>query len=64
MDGFKFLEIVKHHEKYKFIPIVVISAKDLSLEEKTKLNNLNVKVIAKGKDISNEVKEVLQLQSI
>jgi signal transduction histidine kinase/CheY-like chemotaxis protein len=64
MDGFKFLEIVKYHDKYKFIPIVVISAKDLSLEEKTKLNNLNVKVIAKGKDISNEVKEVLQLQSI
>jgi signal transduction histidine kinase/DNA-binding response OmpR family regulator len=61
MDGFKFLEIAKHHDKYKYIPIVVVSAKDLTLEEKAKLHNMNVSVISKGNDITMQVKKSLHI---
>jgi signal transduction histidine kinase/DNA-binding response OmpR family regulator len=61
MDGFQFLEIVKHHDKYKYLPVVVVSAKDLSLNEKNKLHNMNVKVISKGNDISKEIKKSLKV---
>ncbi len=38
MDGFRFCEIVKHSEDYKNIPIVVLTARELSTEDISRLS--------------------------
>jgi signal transduction histidine kinase/CheY-like chemotaxis protein/CHASE3 domain sensor protein len=59
IDGFKFLEMVKSNPKYKSIPIIIISAKDLTKEDMDILQKRNVQVIKKGKDLENAVKQAL-----
>jgi len=38
MDGFKFIEHLRKNEKWRFIPVVVLSSKKLSAEEQASLN--------------------------
>ena len=48
MDGFEFLEHVDANDKYKDIPVIVLTAKDLSPEDRTRLNGGVEKILAKG----------------
>jgi signal transduction histidine kinase/DNA-binding response OmpR family regulator len=59
IDGFKFLEMIKSNPKYKSLPIVVISAKDLTKDDLDILHRRNVQIIKKGKDLENAVKKAL-----
>jgi signal transduction histidine kinase/DNA-binding response OmpR family regulator len=38
MDGFEFIEYLRHNEKWRSIPVVVLTSRKLSAEEKTCLN--------------------------
>ncbi len=38
MDGFEFVERVRQHREWRSIPIVVLTAKDLSAQERRQLN--------------------------
>ena len=48
MNGFEFISRLKQNQNWKNIPILVNSAKELTLEEKSRLQGDIVKVIKKG----------------
>jgi CheY-like chemotaxis protein len=48
MDGFQFLEEVRKHEEWRSIPIVVVTAKDLTEEDRRRLSASVARVLQKG----------------
>jgi CheY-like chemotaxis protein len=51
MDGFEFLDEVRRHEKWRDIPIIVITARDVTAEDRARLNGRVESVIQKaGRD--------------
>jgi adenylate cyclase len=51
MDGFEFLEEVRRHEEWRDIPVIVITARDVSMEERARLNGQVESVVQKaGRD--------------
>lgn len=64
MDGFEFVTHLREHEKLRRIPIVVLTAKDITLEERAILNNYAQMVFQKDhyhKDkLLQEIQELLE----
>jgi CheY-like chemotaxis protein len=51
MDGFEFLDEVRRHEEWRDIPVIVITARDVSAEERARLNGRVESVVQKaGRD--------------
>ena len=51
MDGFEFLDEVRQHEEWRDIPIIVITARDVTAEDRARLNGRVESVIQKaGRD--------------
>jgi PAS domain S-box-containing protein len=48
MDGFQFVDHVRQHEAWRSIPIVVVTAKDLTAEDRLRLNGYVTEIIQKG----------------
>jgi GAF domain-containing protein/DNA-binding response OmpR family regulator len=48
MDGFEFVAEFRRHEPWRTIPIVVITAKDLSRDDRERLNGHVQKILQKG----------------
>ena len=48
MDGFEFLDEVRRHEEWRDIPIVVITARDVTAEDRARLNGRVETIIQKG----------------
>jgi PAS domain S-box-containing protein len=48
MDGFQFIERVRQHENWRTIPIVVVTAKDLTKEDRLRLNSYVLEIIRKN----------------
>jgi GAF domain-containing protein/CheY-like chemotaxis protein/HAMP domain-containing protein len=48
VDGFDFLRRFRKHETWRMIPIVVVTAKDLSPEDHQRLNGYVAKILQKG----------------
>jgi CheY-like chemotaxis protein len=48
MDGFEFVAEFRRHEAWRAVPIVVITAKDLSREERERLNGHVQRILQKG----------------
>jgi GAF domain-containing protein/CheY-like chemotaxis protein len=48
MDGFEFVAELRRHEGWRAIPVVVITARDLSREDRERLNGHVEKVLQKG----------------
>jgi len=48
MDGFEFVAEFRRHEAWRGIPIVVITARDLSREDRERLNGYVQKILQKG----------------
>jgi CheY-like chemotaxis protein len=48
MDGFAFVEAVRQQEDWRTIPIIVLTAKDLTPEERQRLNGAVQQVLQKG----------------
>jgi CheY-like chemotaxis protein len=57
MDGFEFLTELHQHPEWKSIPVVVITARDLSPEDRMRLNGHVTKVLQKGMYNKNELLE-------
>ncbi len=55
MDGFEFVHRVQKNSRWKLIPIVVVTAKDLTPQERAQLNGQVSKVLQKGKYKKNEL---------
>ena len=55
MDGFEFAAQVRKHDEWRSIPIVVLTAHDLSSEERLRLNGFVEKILPKEEGDSREV---------
>lgn len=48
MDGFEFITELRTHEEWRSIPVVVVTAKNLTKEEQVRLNGYVEKILLKG----------------
>jgi len=48
MDGFEFLAALRGHAAWRAIPVVVITARDLSGEDRERLNGRVERILQKG----------------
>jgi len=60
MDGFAFLEAVQGHAGIRDIPIVVLTAKDLSRKEKQLLSGRTAQVLAKAETSNVELIDAIR----
>lgn len=59
MDGFEFVSKLRRLEKGKDVPVIVVTAKDLSDEERRQLGGMVENIIEKdGTEASRMVKEI------
>jgi CheY-like chemotaxis protein len=60
MDGFAFLAALRQREEWRTIPIVVLTAKDLTPDERQRLNGSVAQILLKGassrEDLLDEVR--------
>jgi CheY-like chemotaxis protein len=60
MDGFTFIAELRQREEWRTIPIVVLTAKDLTPEERQRLNGSVAQILLKGaysrEDLLDEVR--------
>jgi len=57
LSGFDFLEIIKSNKKLENTTIVIVSAKELTNEDKEILSRTNVSVVRKGSNIESIIKD-------
>jgi signal transduction histidine kinase/DNA-binding response OmpR family regulator len=64
MDGFTFLEELRLRPEYSRIPVIVVTAKDLTPDDRRRLNGHVIKVLQKGghstRELLEELNRVLQ----
>jgi CheY-like chemotaxis protein len=64
MDGFQFIDRVRQHENWRTIPIVVVTAKDLTKEDRDRLNGYVLEIIRKNAcppgELLAEVRELVK----
>lgn len=60
MDGFQFVEALRKQKAYHNIPIIVITAKDLTAEDKIRLNGYVQKILNKGAYSREELLETVK----
>jgi PAS domain S-box-containing protein len=60
MDGFEFLEKLRTHEKWKTLPVVVVTAMDLTAHDLDVLQTLTRKVIAKGASTGQDIRAAMR----
>jgi CheY-like chemotaxis protein len=63
MDGFEFVAEFRRHESWRAIPIVVITARDLSRDDHERLNGYVQRILQKGvygrEQLMAEVRELV-----
>jgi len=47
MDGFAFLDALRQHEAWRAVPVVVVTARDLTADDRRRLNGSVARVVAK-----------------
>jgi len=57
MDGFELIHQLGQHEQWRAIPIVVLTAKEITSEDRQKLNGGVIKIFAKGSYQSSDLFE-------
>jgi CheY-like chemotaxis protein len=55
MDGFQFVAELCKHEQWRSIPVVVITAKDITPEDRLRLNGYVEKILQKETDTSEKL---------
>jgi CheY-like chemotaxis protein len=63
MDGFQFLDEIRKREDWRSIPVIVITAKELSAEDQQRLNGSVEKILQKGaysrEELIREVRDLV-----
>jgi CheY-like chemotaxis protein len=57
MDGFEFLAELRRHEEWRQIPVAVVTAKDLTKEDRVRLNGHVARIMQKGASSRDELLE-------
>jgi CheY-like chemotaxis protein len=60
MDGFAFLEAIRGRPAVRHVPVVVLTAKDLTAEEKQMLTGRTAQVLAKGETSNHDLGEAIR----
>ena len=60
MDGFSFLEALRRRPEGRNIPVIVVTAKDLTPEDRTRLHGQAIEVLQKGGYSTNELAEEIR----
>ncbi len=64
MDGFQFVSEIRKHETWRSVPVAVITAKDISQEDRQRLNGQVEKILQKGaytkEALLNEVRDLVK----
>ena len=69
MDGFEFLDELRRRPEWQDIPVVVITAKDLTDEDRDRLNGGVERIIQKSdrdemlRQLSREIRRCVKLQA-
>jgi CheY-like chemotaxis protein len=69
MDGFEFMDQVRGHPDWQDIPVVVITAKDLTDEDRNRLNGGVERIIQKSdrdemlRQLSREISKCVKLRT-
>jgi CheY-like chemotaxis protein len=62
MDGFEFACEIRKHEEWRRIPIIVVTSKDLTVEDRRRLNGHVERILLKGsyskQDLLREIREL------
>lgn len=48
MDGFELVHKLRQHRQWKSIPVIILTAKEITLEDRKKLNGRVAKIFTKG----------------
>jgi CheY-like chemotaxis protein len=59
MDGFTFLEEFRKTPAARAVPVVVLTAKDLTAEDRARLNHSVERVLQKGAHAEEELRELI-----
>jgi ammonium transporter, Amt family len=62
VDGFRFAEELSRHESWRAIPILVLTAKDLSDRERQSLHGHAFRVLEKGSASRRELQDLIRLE--
>jgi CheY-like chemotaxis protein len=60
LDGIAVIKKLNEREPYRSIPIVVVTAKDLTAEEKKCLSQSTLAVLRKGARLEQQLRKALQ----
>ncbi len=60
MDGFEFVHELRRRDAQRTIPVIIVTAKDLTMEDRLKLNGYVEKLIQKGAYTSEELLQELR----
>jgi CheY-like chemotaxis protein len=67
MDGFEFVAELRKNEKWRQVPVVVVTAKDLTPDDRIRLDGHVKKVFQKGtfsrEDLAREIRQVMVARS-
>ena len=61
MDGFEFVVQLRQHEAWRRIPVIVVTAKDLTLDDKLRLDGHVKKILQKGSLSREELAQQIRL---
>jgi CheY-like chemotaxis protein len=61
MDGFAFLEALRQQDAWRSIPVVVVTAMDLTPEDRQRLNGYVEQILQKGAYSHEELLHEIQL---
>jgi len=64
MDGFTFIEALRQNEAWRAIPVVVVTSKDLTAEDRARLNNQVRHVLQKGSYSRDELLQRMREQIV
>jgi signal transduction histidine kinase/DNA-binding response OmpR family regulator len=68
MDGFEFIQELRQHPQWRSLPVIVLTAKDLSLEERQWLSEQTQRVYTKGtssrQDLLEEIRSLMRSSSV
>jgi len=63
MDGFQFLDEIRKREDWRSIPVIVVTAKELTAQDRQRLNGSVEKILQKGaysrEELIREVRDLV-----